>query len=78
MNFAYRQQAMQNPDLQYLQAVAMLNMQQKLKASLLPVQMQQNMLLANLLRHREAMEISRAEQNLKRMLALNNVMQNQR
>lgn len=66
MDFTNRHSLMLNPELHYLQAAAMIAMQQKL--SLLPLQLQQNLLLANLFRQKEAQALSQTEQAMRQMM----------
>jgi len=79
MDFTYRQPIITNTEFQYRQAAALIAMQQKLQASMFPTQLQQqNLLLANIIKQKQAMEISNAQMNLKRMISLGNYVQTQR
>lgn len=66
-----------NLELQYLQTAALLTMQQKIQQALLPLQMQQTLFLANLMRQKEANELLRPEQNFRKISSYENYLQNQ-
>ena len=68
MDFTNRQSLIPSHDIQYLQAAAMMAIQQKLKNSLLPMQIQQNLLFANLLRQKESLVLSQTEQAMRRLM----------